>query len=159
MRPRVCFPIHNPPSDSEYTANNRLVYVQAFDATSHETVTTQIPSIKSLCGKAVSTINIIDASASRPAGCVVFPVSAAAVVYLRVSGRVDIDAEIAKANKKLEKTRQGVQKQRKILDDPNYKTKVSEELQEVERKRLRDLEQEERGFEETIRQFEQLRLE
>jgi valyl-tRNA synthetase len=81
------------------------------------------------------------------------------VVYLRVTGRVDIDNEIAKANKKLQRTRQGVEKQRKILDDPDYKAKVSEALQEVERTRLADLEAEQRGFEETIKQFEQLKLE
>lgn len=52
-----------------------------------------------------------------------------------------------------------MQKQKKILDDPNYKTKVSEELQEGEKKRLADLEAEMRGFEETIKQFEQLKLE
>lgn len=135
------------------------MYVQAFDPTSHSTVTSQTQSIKSLCGKAVSTVQIVAATETRPAGCVVFPVSAAAVVYLRVTGRVDIDSEIAKANKKLEKTRQGVEKQRKILDDPAYKTKVSETLQEVERKRLADWEAEQRGFEETIQQFEQLKLE
>lgn len=80
-------------------------------------------------------------------------------MFLRVTGRVDIDNEISKANKKLQKTQQGIDKQRKILDDPDYKAKVSEALQEVERKRLADLEAEQRGFEETIKQFEQLKLE
>lgn len=107
----------------------------------------------------MSTVQILGSSDSRPAGCVPFTVSAAAVVYVRVTGRVDIDNEIAKANKKLQKTHQGIDKQRKILDDPDYKAKVSEALQEVERKRLADLEAEKRGFEETIKQFEQLKLE
>lgn len=152
---RVCDTVHS----IMLRTNTFLVYVQAFDTTSHSTVTEQTASIKSLCGKGVSTINILPATESRPAGCVAFPVSAEAVVYLRVTGRVNIDAEIAKAQKKLDKTRQGVQKQRKILDDPTYKSKVSQELQETERKRLADLESEERGFEETIKQFEQLKLE
>ena len=52
-----------------------------------------------------------------------------------------------------------MQKQRKILDDPNYKTKVSQELQEQEKAKLKDLESEQKGFEETIKQFEQLKLE
>lgn len=89
----------------------------------------------------------------------VFPVSAAAVVYLRVTGRVDIDNEISKANKKLQRTQQGIEKQRKILDDPDYKAKVSEALQEIERNKLADLEAEQHGFQETIKQFEQLKLE
>ena len=107
----------------------------------------------------MTTVTVLPSTETRPAGCVAFPVSAAAVVYLRVTGRVDIDNEIVKANKKLEKTRAGVQKQRKILEDPNYITKVAIELQESEKKRLADLESEQRGFEETIRQFEQLKLE
>jgi valyl-tRNA synthetase len=35
---------------------------------------------------------------------------------------------------------------------------VSKEVQEVERRRLADLETEQRGFEETISQFEKLKL-
>lgn len=89
----------------------------------------------------------------------VFAVSSSAAVFLHVKGRVDIDGEIEKASKKLDKTRIGIERQRKILDDPAYKEKVSEELQEVERKKLADLESEKNGFEETIKQFEVLKLE
>lgn len=96
---------------------------------------------------------------ARPAGCVVFSVSSAAAVFLHVKGRVDIEAEIQKAHKKLQKSKMGIDKQRKILDDPNYKNKVSEALQEVEKKKLADLETEQRGFEESIAQFEKLQLE
>lgn len=88
-----------------------------------------------------------------------FAVSSAASVFLHVKGRVDIDGEIQKATKKLQKTKLGMEKQKKILDDPAYKEKVSEELQEVERRKLGDLEAEERGFEETIKQFETLKAE
>ena len=76
-----------------------------------------------------------------------------------MKGRVDIDGEISKASKKLEKTKMGIERQKKILGDKGYKEKVSEELQEVERRKLGDLEAESRGFEETIRQFEGLKLE
>lgn len=78
---------------------------------------------------------------------------------MHVKGRVDLDGEIAKANKKLEKTIAGIEKQKKILDDPTYQKKASLELQEVEKKKLEDLEVEQRGFEETIKQFETLKLE
>lgn len=88
-----------------------------------------------------------------------FSVSSAAAVFLHVKGRVDIDGEIVKASKKLDKTKAGIEKQKKILDDPAYKEKVSPELQEVERRKLGDLETEKNGFEETIKQFETLKLE
>jgi valyl-tRNA synthetase len=86
-------------------------------------------------------------------------VSASAAVFLHVKGRVDIDGEIQKASKKLDKTRTLIERQKKILDDPAYTEKVSQELQEVEKKRLADLESERDGFEGTIKQFETLKLE
>jgi valyl-tRNA synthetase len=86
-------------------------------------------------------------------------VSSAVSVFLHVKGRVDIDGEISKATKKLERARAGIEKQRKILDDPNYKDRVKLELQEVERRKLADLETEEREFEITIKQFEALKME
>jgi valyl-tRNA synthetase len=89
----------------------------------------------------------------------VFPVSSKAAVFLHVKGRVDIDGEIQKASKKLDRTRMGIERQRKILDDPAYKEKVSQELQEVEKKKLADLETEQRALDETIKQFETLKLE
>jgi len=78
---------------------------------------------------------------------------------LHVKGRVDIDGEIQKANKKLDRTQAGIERQKKILNDPAYKEKVSQELQEVEKKKLADLEAEQGAFQETIKQFETLKLE
>lgn len=89
----------------------------------------------------------------------VFSVSASAAVFLHVKGRVDIDGEIQKATKKLDKTRAAIERQNKILNDPAYTEKVSEQLQEVEKKKLADLETERKAFEETIKQFETLKLE
>jgi len=116
-------------------------------------------SIRSLSGKGVSSINVLSGSDTRPAGCVISTVSSAAAVFLHVKGRVDIDGEISKASKKLEKTNQGIERQKKILGDEGYKEKVSEELQEVEKRKLGDLEAEAKGFGETIKQFEGLKLE
>jgi len=116
-------------------------------------------SIRSLSGKGVSTITILPSTSPRPSGCVISTVSSAAAVYLHVKGRVDIDGEIAKARKKLEKTKMGIERQKKILGDEGYKEKVSAELQDVEKRKLGDLEAEANGFEETIKQFEGLKLE
>jgi len=78
---------------------------------------------------------------------------------LHVVGRVDFDGEIEKANKKLTKVSIGLEKQTKILDDPAKIEKMGDALVEVERKKLADLEAEKKGFEETIKQFEDLKLE
>lgn len=122
-------------------------------------MTEQVQSLKSLSGKGVTNIETLSGSEARPSGCVAFPVSSSAAVFLRVKGRVDLDNEIAKASKKLEKTRAAITKQQKLLADAGYLSKVSEALQEADRKRLLDYESEAKGFEATIKQFEDLKLE
>ncbi|KAI0890620.1 tRNA synthetases class I-domain-containing protein [Annulohypoxylon maeteangense] len=145
---------------AEYTLKDEVkVFIQTYDETAHETAVEQVQSIKSLGGKAVTDIEVIPGSQARPAGCVAFPVSSSAAVFLHVKGRVDIDDEISKANKKLEKTRLAIAKQSKLLSDPGYQQKVSADIQEVEKKRLADFESEAKGFEGTIKQFEALKLE
>ncbi|KAE8447460.1 Valine--tRNA ligase, mitochondrial [Mollisiaceae sp. DMI_Dod_QoI] len=145
---------------AEYSLKDEgKVFIQTHDSTAHSTVTSQIQSIKSLSGKGVSSLSVLSSTESRPAGCVVFSVSAAASVFLHVKGRVDIDGEISKASKKLEKTKQGIERQQKILGDEGYKEKVAKELQEVEMRKLADLETERKAFEETIKQFEALKTE
>ena len=70
-----------------------------------------------------------------------------------------MDAEIAKAQKKIEKIQQNMAKQDKILKDPKYTEKVSAEVQESDKKKLAEAQQEIQSFQETIKQFEQLKLE
>lgn len=123
------------------------------------TVEEQASSIKSLSGKGIKGVQILGPDATRPAGCVAYPVSTDASVFLHVKGRVDLDAEIAKAQKKLDKAKGNIQKQEKILKDPNYLEKVSDAIREADEKKLADAKQEMNSFEETIKQFEQLKLE
>ena len=179
---KAAYPIYNPSQDdpaseeayelllavsrgvrslmAEYAIkDNGSAYIQLYHSKSHTTCTSELPSIRSLSGKATSNISILGPHDAKPTGCVVFAVSSSAAVFLLVKGRVDIDAEISKAQKKLERASEGVRKQRGILDDEGFKSKVAEELQEVERRKLRDAEAECREFEESIQQFERLKLE
>ena len=71
---------------------------------------------------------------------------------------MDADAEIAKASAKLARATEAANRQKKILEDPAYRVKVGEELQEVERRKLRDLESECRELEGSIAQFEGLKV-
>lgn len=135
------------------------VIIKALNATTLATCTDQASSIKSLGGKGVSNVEVLGPDAARPAGCVAYPVSTDATVFLHVKGRVDLDAEIAKAQKKLDKATANVKKQERNLNTPSYKEKVSEEVQAADQKTLADSKQEVRSFEETIKQFEQLKLE
>jgi valyl-tRNA synthetase len=117
------------------------------------------PAIKTLCGKGVEKIEILKPGEARPSGCVTFPVSSTLAVFLYVKGRVDMDAEIGKASKKLDKVRGTLEKQQKAISDPKYLEKVSKDVQEADLKRIVDLEAEAKAFEGTIQQFERLKLE
>ncbi|KAJ3948036.1 valine--tRNA ligase [Colletotrichum fioriniae] len=145
---------------SEYAQKEESkIIIQSHDATSHQTINDQVASIKTLSGKGVTGIDIIASDAARPAGCVAFPVASSASVYLHVKGRVDLDAEVEKAKKRLDKARANIDKQHKVLNDPIYKEKVAEAVQKLDKQKLVDLESEARSFEDTIKQFEQLKLE
>lgn len=70
-----------------------------------------------------------------------------------------MDAEIGKAQKRRDKATQSVQRQEKLLADAVYLQKASEEVRAADEKKLADAKQELASFEETIKQFEQLKLE
>ncbi|KAM3475735.1 hypothetical protein MY5147_003574 [Beauveria neobassiana] len=145
---------------SEYAIKeNADVIIQTFTDAAEETCTKELVSITSLAGKAVNKIKMIGANAPRPAGCVAYPVSTAATVFLQVKGRVDMDAEIAKAQKRRDKATQSIQRQEKLLADPVYLQKASEAVRDADEKKLADAKQELASFEATIMQFVQLKLE
>ncbi|MCJ1415516.1 hypothetical protein MMC32_001848 [Xylographa parallela] len=139
--------------------DNGTLHIQLFTPTAHETCTSQLSSIRSLSGKAVSQISILNPEDSRPRGCVPFAVSASATVFLLVKGRVDIDQEIEKAKKKMARAGEMVKKQEGILHDENYNRKVGEELKEVERRKLRDALKEVEEMQKAVEEFERLKIE
>ena len=134
------------------------LYISLTDPTARETCKNELLSIHSLAGKGVASINILSPYDPKPTGCVPSAVSSIATVFLLVKGRVDIDAEIVKAKAKMDRAGDLVARQKKILDDEGYRAKVSEELQEVERRKLRDAEAELREMEASVQQFEALKL-
>ncbi|KAK3938615.1 tRNA synthetases class I-domain-containing protein [Diplogelasinospora grovesii] len=145
---------------AEYAPKDEAeIFIQAYDAASHKTVSEEKSSIRSLSGKGAIKIEILSPDHARPTGCVAFPVSSAVSVFIHVKDRVNLDEEITKATKKLEKARAAVQKQRKLVSDPAYVEKVAVATQDADKKKLADLESEANGFETTIKQFKQLKLE
>lgn len=93
-----------------------------------------------------------------PTGCAVFTVSSNATVFLEVAGRIDLDAEIGKAQTKMHKASEVAQKQRKVLDAEGFEDKVSYQVLETEKTKLNDVEATMRNLESSIAQFEQLKL-
>ncbi|KUI53957.1 Valine--tRNA ligase, mitochondrial [Cytospora mali] len=135
------------------------IYIQAYDTESHRIITEQVSSIRSLSGKGIGSITVIAPSDARPSGCVAYPIGSSAAVFLLIKGRVDLDEAIKNAGKKLEKKRGEVEKQRKLVTDPGYIEKVAVATQEADKKTLADKEIEAKGFEDTIEQLKQLKLE
>lgn len=136
------------------------IYIQPSNPTATKTCEAQLPSIKSLGGKAMitGTITIIGQADQKPSGCVAQSIGASAAVYLLVKGRIDIDAEIEKTKTRLAKAREAVEKQRKMVEGQNF-GKMAGEAQETERRKLGDKRAEEDLLEASVGQFERLKLE
>ena len=148
---------------AEYSIKDSAnAHVQLFTPSALSTCNSQIPSVKSLSGKAMlgesASISILSANDPKPTGCVVQSVSASAAVYLLVKGRIDIDDEIKKGKEKLAAAQDGLEKKRKIVEGEGWE-KMKESAQEIERKKLANAEQEVRVLQGSVEQFERLRLE
>ncbi|KAH6456415.1 valine--tRNA (Val) ligase [Parastagonospora nodorum] len=135
-------------------------YIQALDNKAQGTLSTStsLPSIKSLAGKTVAEITILSPSDPAPTGCAVYTIGSAATAYLDVKGRIEIDKEITKAQDRLVKANETIQRQKKIMDD-EWEQKVSDVVKDLEKSKLKDAETEARNWQASIEQFERLKLE
>ena len=107
------------------------VVVQAYNSTAHAAISSEIAAIRSLSGKGIEELAILSQEESKPTGCMLFAVSSAASVFLHVNGRLDLEGEITKAQKKMQKANESAARQRQIVDGPGYKEKARPELQDV----------------------------
>lgn len=135
------------------------IIIQTYNATSQQTISEQLTTVKSLGGKNLGELSHLGPeNKTPPSGCVVAAVGADAAVYLRVSKEVALDQE-EKAKASLEKAIETVRRSQAVMNAPNWKEKVKIEVREQEEKRLRDAESEAARLEEQIKEFEKLRLE
>ncbi|KAK1140967.1 Valine--tRNA ligase, mitochondrial [Aspergillus melleus] len=135
------------------------IIIQTYDATSHQTISDEIASIKSLGGKFLGELSVQGPeNTARPAGCVVTPVGSSAAVYLRVSKEVALEQE-EKAKASHQRSQEIVRRQQQLTSSPAWQEKAKPEVRESEEKKLRDAESELARLEEQIREFEKLRLE
>lgn len=148
--------------------DNATLFVQLLNPQAHKTCAEHLPSITSLAGKIAnspaSTITIlpqdskVGGSKFKPPGCVASAVSSAATVFLQVTGKIDLDAELAKTKKSLERPSEGVRKQRGIVEDKEWLEKAGKEVQKGEWKKLADLEAEVAVLEGMVAQWEALKM-
>ena len=142
------------------------VFVQGFDEDAYQIVEREVASVRALsftgagkAGVAAGEIVVLRPGDARPTGCVAFPVSRRVGVLMRVKGRVDLKREVEKAEKRLERARAAVARQRTAMGEKGYVEKVAVATREADRRRLEDLETEVGGLEATVGEFERLMIE
>ena len=143
------------------------VHVQLSTFSAHSTISSELPSLRSLSGKAFSAsdstsiLSVVPLSSSKkPQGCVAQSVSAAATVYLQVAGKIDVEQEIAKAGKRLTQARELMKKQEKVIEGMEAKKDVVKaEVIAAEKKKLEDAVAEIGMLEGLVRQFDGLKVE
>lgn len=136
------------------------VLIQTYSESAFKTASTERTSIKSLSGKYAGEIEILAPStaSSPPAGCALLSINADAAVYLKIVGRIDIDAELKKRHKGVEDAKTKVEKQKKIISGAGW-AKASKETRAREEEKLADAELEVQRLDEAAKDLERLKLE
>ncbi|CCE63030.1 hypothetical protein TPHA_0D03970 [Tetrapisispora phaffii CBS 4417] len=136
---------------------NGKVFVESSDESSFATATSQQDSIVSLI-KAIDEVVVVSSSSQIPQGCVLKSVNPEVNVHVLVKGHVDIESEISKVQKKLEKATKSKQGIEKTMSSKDYESKANEQAKEANNAKLENTIAEIEGLEATIRNLEALKL-
>lgn len=142
--------------------SNGKAFVKASTAASYESIEPQTSAIKALSGKAVTDLKIFGPDtpdASLPGGCAIFVVASDIIVMVDVAaGVTDINVEIGKLQKKLEKTQTTIQKQQELMAREGFEENVSDVVLSAEKQKLVDAESATQNYKRTIEEFEKMSL-
>lgn len=140
---------------------NILKSGQVFVETNHEesfiNAESQKDSIVSMI-KAIDNVNVVHQVSEIPEGCVLKAVNPEVNVHVLVKGHVDIDAEITKVEKKLEKATKTKQGLESTISSKDYESKANEQAKEANKSRLDNTVAEIEGLEATIENLKRLKL-
>jgi len=117
----------------------------------------QKDSIVSLI-KAIQNVDVVKSASEVPEGCVLGAVTPEINVHVLVKGQVDLDAEITKIYKKLEKVSHFKKNLEKSVAVKDYETKVKKEIQEQNQIKIENYAAEIEGYESTIANLKKLQL-
>ncbi|CAN6601249.1 hypothetical protein TRVA0_001S10088 [Trichomonascus vanleenenianus] len=131
------------------------IIVQTQDHEAYEIIQKEEKSLLSLV-KAASTLKVSKES-TPPAGAVVSVVGKLSI-YVVLVGHVDIDAEIAKAHKKIHKLQGSKEQLEKHVHKADYETKASPEVKEQNKVRLEEFESEIAQLTDVVAHFEKLKV-
>ena len=136
---------------------NGKVIVESNQEESFATASSQKDSIVSLI-KAIDEVSVVRNASEIPEGCVLKAVNPEVNVHLLVKGHVDIDAEITKVQKKLEKVSKSKTGLEKTMQSKDYESKATAEAQAANKTKLENTVAEIEGLEATIKNLERLKL-
>ena len=136
---------------------NGKIFVESNHDSSFETAGSQKDSIVSLI-KAIDEVTVFRTASEIPEGCVLKSVNPDVNVHLLVKGHVDIDAEISKVQKKLEKVTKSKTGMEKTMNSKDYESKANAEAQAANKVKLENTVAEIEGLEATIENLKRLKL-
>ncbi|PWY89853.1 valyl-tRNA synthetase [Aspergillus heteromorphus CBS 117.55] len=129
------------------------VYIHADDSQAYTLIQQESGSIKSLSGKALGSLHVLEPTDNPPAGCAVHVSSASTSVFLEINGRIDTSEAVDKAKKQLEKISEALSRQRRTIDGEGWAERVDANVKAVELRKLSDLEAEYKNVVATIEQL------
>ncbi|KAK4158676.1 valyl-tRNA synthetase [Cladorrhinum sp. PSN259] len=115
-------------------------YVKASTADSEANANAQLPTIKALCGRGITEVQILGQDVARnalPKGCAVFVISSDIAVLLEVGAKLtDVDTEIVKLGAKLQKIQAAAETLRQLLSREGFEENASDVVISAEKKKL-----------------------
>ncbi|GAW12607.1 hypothetical protein ANO14919_019770 [Xylariales sp. No.14919] len=144
---------------AEYNIKNGgVAFIKAADEASSASITPQIASIKTLCGKVLAELSLLGPGDAVPTGCAVFVLTNNILLLLQVADVIsDVDVAIKKLQVKLQKKQVVVKKQHDLIGRDGF-DKSSEVVQAAEREKLDEANTAVNNYERTIEEFEKLKL-
>lgn len=136
---------------------NGKVFIETNNDSLFKTAASQKDSVVSLI-KAIDEVTVVRSASDVPEGAVLQAVTPEVNVHVLVKGHVDIDAEISKTQKKLEKAQKSKQGIEKIINSKDYEAKANEQAKESNKIKLENTAAEIEGLEATIANLERLKL-
>lgn len=136
---------------------NGQVYIEALNDETFSIATVQQALIVSLI-KGVNKVTVVKNAADVPSGCGAGAVNSSVNVHVLVKGQIDIDEQISKISKKLEKATKSKENTEKLVNAKDFSQKASQEVQKATLERFENLKADIEILESTIASLEKLKL-
>ncbi|MBW0473445.1 hypothetical protein O181_013160 [Austropuccinia psidii MF-1] len=131
---------------------NLQVTICSLDSRTTELLRGQIVTIQTLI-KGCTSVLVVTNSNEVPAGCLAESINNKVTAHLLVAGVLDLQAEVTKAQKRIEAINLSIDKLTKQMNIPEYQAKIPTEVQETNSKMLANYRSEISTLENQIKNF------